>query len=139
MTDSPNPLPTSRHSFVVVLRFMGIALLSWFAFNLGMSFLASDALNTLNDQIVNGTFNVTSDDYSPEVTAALQDITRASLLMLIPTMVIHGWLFTRVAYRWLDGILTIIPIVNIWFITKLYWRLANLPYRYWAKNEERVE
>lgn len=42
-----------------------------------------------------------------------------------------GFFCSRVGYRWFDTFLGVIPFYGLFFASKIVWRFANLPHRYW--------
>ena len=55
-----------------------------------------------------------------------------SLLVILITLGIVG---PKVGYRWFDCFFAMIPIYGIFFIFRLAYRLANLPYVDWKIRE----
>lgn len=56
-----------------------------------------------------------------------------SLFAIFSLIPIFGYLATKVGYRRKDGLFVLIPMYNIIWITKISYRIANLPNRGWRE------
>jgi len=59
-----------------------------------------------------------------------------SMAPIVVVFVLGALAATRVSYRWFDAFLLLIPIFGLFFLVKLAWRLAFLPYRDWAPRPD---
>jgi hypothetical protein len=59
-----------------------------------------------------------------------------SMVPIVVLFVLGALAAGRVSYRWFDAFLVLIPIYGLFFLVKLAWRLALLPYRDWPPRPE---
>lgn len=118
----------------VILRFVAITVVAVFLQQILSNIFAGDAIASMNELAKNGQAITPDGDFTREFLNEVPALWRSSLLITAFSIPLYGFFFTKVGYRWIDGLLTAIPFVSLWFTTKLFWRLAHLPYRYWSER-----
>jgi hypothetical protein len=62
------------------------------------------------------------------------DASRTGLLTLVAAVLniaFFAFLARKGSYRWFDAFLLLVPVYGIFWACRIFWRVANLPYRDW--------
>jgi len=105
-----------------LLRFTAYLLV----FGLGLVVVASAAMRLLATR-TGGGLSITP-----------QRAVAAQLISLLAGILTLRAIASRVGYRPVDALWLVVPIVNLYIIIVLLWRVASLPDAYWNQGDGRV-
>lgn len=67
---------------------------------------------------------------------ALRRLEIQNAIQLAVLVLLTGLVATRVSYRWFDGLIALVPLCGIFWIFRIAWRVAYLPFRDWPPRAD---